>query len=427
MADNNENPSLNFSIEETFDVGTGSPELLKDLLAPESTTEEPGQVTAIETEEAPTQKKQNAPPQPKKTKTTAAIPPTEDEPDDETNKPDPNQSNVLKTFLDYDEEGKGDDDDPEVSNQTDDATPPSEDEPGEGQGFSFGALAKDLFKLGVFVADDDENEDEISIQSGEDFLERFNVEKRKGAIEIVNNFISRFGEDYQAAFEAIFVNGTNPKDYFGTYNNIVNFAELDMEDETNQTHVVRQMLEDQGYEKEDIATEIQRLTNYGDLQSVATKYHKVLLKKEATKLQELQEKAQRDLEQKAALKNQYIQNVNAVLQEKLKTKEFDGIPINPKLASELQDFLLVDKWKTSSGETITDFDRAILELKRPENHATKVKVALLLKILEKDPTLSTLQKRAVTQKTNQLFGEVARQASKSKTGGSGGNKPDPWF
>ena len=139
--------------------------------------------------------------------------------------------------------------------------------------------------------------------------------------------------------------------------------------------------------------------------------------------------SQEELQQKAAIRGQYIQNVQGILGEKLKTKEFDGIPINPKLANELQDFLLVDKWKTPSGETLSDFDRTILDLKRPENHAMKVKVGLLLKILEKDPTLSTIQKTGVSKKTDQLFGEVARQVTKAKSSSTGGSKANPnsWF
>jgi hypothetical protein len=153
----------------------------------------------------------------------------------------------------------------------------------------------------------------------------------------------------------------------------------------------------------------------------------VLVKKEAVKLQQMEQQAEQQLQQKAMVRNQYIQNVQSVLQDKLKTKEFDGIPLNPKLASELQDFLLVDKYKTPSGETLTDFDKTILELKRPENHAMKVKLGLLLKILEKDPTLSTIQRTGVTKKSTQLFEEVARQTSKKP--GSGGNpgKANSWF
>ena len=102
--------------------------------------------------------------------------------------------------------------------------------------------------------------------------------------------------------------------------------------------------------------------------------------------------------------------------------------MNPKLANELQDFLLVDKWKTPSGEHLSDFDRVILDLKRPENHAMKVKVGLLLKILEKDPTLSTIQKTGITKKSTELFGEVARQAQKSSIkSGKTQARPNSWF
>ena len=205
---------------------------------------------------------------------------------------------------------------------------------------------------------------------------------------------------------------------------------MDLSDEANQVRIMKQALSDQGFDQEDVETEVERLKNYGDLESVATKHHKVLVKKEAAKLQQIEAKSEAELQQKAQIRNQYINNVQTILQEKVKSKEFDGIPINPKLAGELQDFLLVDKWKTPTGETLTDFDRAILDMKRPENHAMKVKLGLLMKMLEKDPTLSTIQRTGVTKKSNQLFGEVARQVTKSKTStGTGGSKANPssWF
>jgi hypothetical protein len=132
-------------------------------------------------------------------------------------------------------------------------------------------------------------------------------------------------------------------------------------------------------------------------------------------MQEMEQKAQYEQSQKAQVKNQYITNVQSVLQDKLKAKEFDGIPLNPKLVSEVQEFLLVDKYKTASGELLTDFDKMILDLKKPENHGQKVKIALLLKVLEKDPTLSTIQRTGVTKKTDTLFSEVARQVTKDNS------------
>lgn len=410
MADNQELSQFgNFSIENTMEMGMGSQELLSDLMAPETAASSPEDVTVIKDEPAPAKKSTTSP------ETTS--PPEEKE--------DPSKS--IQDFLlggdDDDEEEDGE----ETTSPAQKAAPAedADEEEEEEAPSQFAALSNDLFKLGVFSKDDDE--EDVTISTPEEFLERFNLEKKKGAIDIVQNFIGQFGEDYQKAFDAIFVKGVDPKDYFGTYNNIQSFSELDLSQENNQVAVIKQALADQGFEQEDIDTEVERLKNYGDLETVATKHHKVLVKKEAAKLAQMEEQKQIELQKQQAFKQQYIQNVQTVLQDKLKAKEFDGIPLNPKLANELQDFLLVDKYQTSSGEKLTEFDRQILELKRPENHALKVKIGLLMKILETDPSLSTIQKRGITKKADDLFTEVARQSSKSAVKSSKTSKPTSWF
>jgi len=405
MADNLDN--IGFSIQDTMDMGMGNQELLNDLMSPDTASSNPEDVTPIIADaEPPTPTAAPAKPRGKE------ITPKEDGEDEDSSQ------SLISNFL-----GDNDDDEeeepvaPKVKETND-------EEEGEQGGTQFTALSNDLFKLGVFSKDD--GEEDVTITTAEEFLDRFESEKKKGASEIVENFIGQFGEDYQNAFDAIFVKGVNPKEYFGIYNQVVNFAEMDLSEESNQMRIMKQTLTEQGFDPEDVETEIERLKNYGDLESVATKHHKVLVKKEATKLQDVERNAEQELKQKAVIRNQYINNVQSILQEKVKAKEFDGIPLNPKLATELQDFLLVDKWKTPSGETLSDFDRAILDMKRPENHAMKVKVGLLLKILEKDPTLSTIQKSGISKKTDQLFGEVARQVSKTGTK-TNSTKPNSWF
>ena len=413
MADNLNSPSFEFSIENTMEMGMGNSELLSDLFEPETSTSSPDGLERIvkEVEDAAPAKTKPAPVKSIGNDVVA------------TDKEEEDTKDEISDFL-----SQGDDDDEEeeetkapVAKKTSEAA----DDDDEPEVTRFGALANDLFKLGVFTKEDDE--DDVEINTPEEFLEKFQVEKKKGAIEVVNNFIGQFGEDYQQAFDAIFVKGVNPKEYFDTFNTIANFSDMDLSQEKNQIAVIKQALTDQGFEPEDVETEVERLQNYGDLESVATKHHKVLVKKEGQKLQQLEQNSERELQQKATIKNQYITNVQTILQDKLKTKEFDGIPLNPKLASELQDFLLVDKYKTTSGETLTDFDRTILEMKRPENHQMKVKVALLLKILEKDPTLSTIQKTGITKKSNVLFGEVARQVEKGVVKGNKSEKSESWF
>ena len=417
MADNLDN----FSIQGTMEMGMGNQELLNDLFSPETSTSNPEDVTPIiKDADAP-----EAPEAPAVKKGKDIIPPKSV--DGKTDEEKAEGQSMIADFLSDDEDDTEDDDTPAPAKpaKAPEATADADADDDTPQGTQFTALANDLYKLGVFTNDDDEDPEPVS--TAEEFLERFETEKKKGASEMVQNFISQFGEDYQEAFEAIFVKGVNPKDYFGTYNQVVNFAEMNLDDENNQIRIMKRALADQGFEPEDIDTEIERLQNYGDLESVATKHHKVLVKKEAAKLQQLEQKSEAELRQKAQIRNQYIANVQNILQEKVKSKEFDGIPINPKLATELQDFLLVDKWKTPSGETLTDFDRAILDMKRPENHAMKVKLGLLMKMLEKDPTLSTIQRTGVTKKSNELFGEVARQVTKAKTASGSGAKPNSWF
>lgn len=426
MAENLDMPQIgNFSIQDTMDMGMGNQELLNDLMSPESATSNPDDIQDIKDEPAPAPTK-------KTTSKQHAIP----DPADPAEPADDKKDEPVKGIQDflYGEDDEESEDEEPATAPAKKATQPADnqedskddDEEGEETPTSqFTALSNDLFKLGVFSKEDEE--EETPIDTPEAFLERFQAEKKKGAIEIVDNFIGQFGEDYQKAFDAIFVKGVDPKDYFGAFSQIQSFAEMDLTQENNQVAVIKQALTDQGFEPEDVITEVERLKNYGDLESVAAKHHKVLIKKEGQKLQQMEQQKEVQLQQQQAIKQQYLQNVNNVLQEKIKAKEFDGIPINPKLAGELQDFLVTDKYKTNSGETLTDFDRTILELKRPENHATKVKLALIMKIMEKDPTLSTIQKTGITKKSNELFGEVARQAQKSSVKSKPSTRSTSWF
>jgi hypothetical protein len=276
MAENLDTPQSfgNFGIENTMEMGMGNAELLNDLMSPETASSSPDDIKEI-TEEAPTPKEA-----PKKAK---SIGETMEE------APEKKEETSIQDFLLGDDEEDEEEESPKTIEKKQ-AAPTEESEDEEPEVSKFGALANDLFKLGVFSKD--EEEDDVTISTPEEFLERFQEEKKKGAIEVVNNFIGQFGEDYQQAFDAIFVKGVNPKEYFGAYNNITSFAELDLSEERNQVSVLKQALNDQGFEAEDIETEIERLKNYGDLETVAAKHHKVLVKKEAAKLQQLEQQSQ---------------------------------------------------------------------------------------------------------------------------------------
>jgi hypothetical protein len=407
----------NFSISDSVEM-SGTQEILEGLYAPETSTSSPDEIEEIG-EEKPLKKKPTT-----STETTLKEEKKKSPKEiaEEARQKAAKQTEKgLNSFLDgeealEDEESEEDQEenkDVKVKETKLTEENESSEEVEETDKNQFEILSKELTNLGVFSKDEDE--EEVVAKTPEEFLERFNYEKEKGAREMISNFISQFGEDRRHAFSAIFEKGVDPKEYFSSYNKIENLSEVDLTKEENQIAVVRAGLAIQGFEATDVDGQIEKFKNYGDLEDMSQKYQKILVKKEAEKISQLEKESELKIQQQAEFKNQYMKNVNTVLQNKLKDKEFDGIPINPKLANELQDFLLVDKYKTSSGEPLTDFDVSILELKRPENHERKVKIALLLKILEKDPTLSTIQKTGVTKKTNQLFGDLVKQTNKTST------------
>lgn len=407
MANEIEDENISFGIQDTIQAGAGSQDLLSGLVAPETSTANPDDVKTIEDADAIAKAKEE--------EGEAAS----------KEKPAVKKDESLGNFLNEEEKEEEEEEEAGAVETAAKSKESEEEEEEEDSNLTpFESISNELIDLGVFSASEEGDE---PITTGEAFLEKFKAEKQKGAMEIVDNFIGQFGQEYQDAFDAVFVKGINPREYFTTTAEINDFSSLDMTNEANQERVVRQALAEQEFDAEDIDSEIERLKNYGDLDTVSQKHHKVLIKKQTKSLAEKAASAQQAQQEKAAIKQKYVGNVNEVLQAKIKEKSFDGIPLNPKIANELQDFLLVDKWKTPSGETLTDFDRYILDLKRPENHETKVKVGLLLKLLEKDPTLSTIQKSGVTKKTNTLFKEVSRHVSKTPGNKKTRTKASSWF
>lgn len=240
MAENLDMPQIgNFSIQDTMDMGMGNQELLNDLLSPESATSNPDDIQDIKDEPAPAPTK-------KTTSKQHAIPDPAEPADDKKDEP----VKGIQDFLYGEDDEESEDDEPATApakkatqtadNQEDSKDDNEEESAPESQ---FTALSNDLFKLGVFSKEDEE--EETAIDTPEAFLERFQAEKEKGAIEIVDNFIGQFGEDYQKAFDAIFVKGVDPKDYFGTFGQIQSFAEMDLTQENNQVAVLKQALTDQ--------------------------------------------------------------------------------------------------------------------------------------------------------------------------------------
>lgn len=417
---------FDFGIEET---SIGSPELLEGLVGGDT---DPDDVEEIE-EGKKKPKKEVKKAVPKKA-AVKAIPKTEDDDADEEDEDEDDFS--LDRQFDEDEE-----DDEEVTDEDEDEDEDDEDEEEEKKPAKtakkkkeeeaeedsdeeesdeeaddstdspFGAISKELFRLGVFNLSEDE-EEEPEMKSGEEFLQRFEMEKKRGAVEVLESFLSKYGEEHRNAFQAIFINGVSPQEYLQAYTQIENYKDLQLDgNEANQEKVVREALRNNGFDVEDIDAEIERIKNYGDLENLAKRYHKALVKREETKLQELSEKKEREKADSERQDKAYQASIGRILTDKAKSKGFDGIPVSQKDAQETFAYMSAKKYKTTNGEFLTEFDRDLLELKRPENHELRVKLALLMR---NKLDLSKVKQAAVSTESRELFSELAVKKKKKK-------------
>ncbi len=161
MAENFDNPQFgNFSIENTMEMGMGNADLLNDLMAPETATGSPDDIKNIADEPAPAApaKKAAAPAAEKASETEEKKDPTAD----------------IQSFLyGADEEEEEEETTPQPAKKeapkAEETPSDTEEESEEEQVSQFTALSRDLFKLGVFSKDEDE--EDVSISTPEEFLE----------------------------------------------------------------------------------------------------------------------------------------------------------------------------------------------------------------------------------------------------------------
>lgn len=280
------------------------------------------------------------------------------------------------------------------------------------------SFSKELFESGILTRDEDEEEELPELKTPEDLFNRLNHEKRKGAVQILENILGNFGEEYREAFNAIYLNRVNPREYFTHLSKIENLASLDLSIVDNQKTVMRHHYKQEfGWDDNKIASKLERLENIGELEEEAKEIHGALVQKEQNSLESKKETERQKLIAEQQLEQDFQNSVHRILSDKLRSKEFDGIPVDQKLAGQTAGYLTEKRWQLPSGKKLSDFEKDILDMDRPENREIKVKYAMLLQLLKQDPTLSRLQKKAVAKETNALFSSLQRAKSSAKKQG----------
>lgn len=273
---------------------------------------------------------------------------------------------------------------------------------------NFSILSKELTKLGIFTKDEDEEGNEIAFTTKDpkEFKSRWEKEKEKGANTKLYNFLNKFGDEYNQMFRDVFVKGANPQEYLSKYAKIESFKDLDLTQQSNQERIFTSYWKQAGLSDELTQKKLEKARDLGDLEDDAKTFHSMLVTREEKSLKDLADQAEQTNLIKQQREAAYHENVGKILQSKMTAGDFDGIPVSKKEAQETFNYLTEKPWKLESGELITEMQKDWLELDRPENHELKVKIALLLK---NKGDLSKIQKKAISEKTDQLFGDLTNK------------------
>jgi len=305
-----------------------------------------------------------------------------------------------------------------------------EEEDNDDEGNPYSIIAKELVNHGVFIPQVDEagNPVDINIKTPEELLERFQLDSRKAAGQTIDRYLSRFGEEYVDMFTNVFEKGVPPIEYLNRYTKIESIKDLDLTNEDNQERIVRELYRTEGRSAEYIDKKMLQHKNYNDLADEATEAQKVLIQKETTAIEQAAAAKQAEIQRKQQIRNEYVSSMNRIISEKMKAKEFDGIPVDPKFAEKIYGYITQIKFQTKDKEELTEFDKDIIDLARPENHELKVKIAMLLQLAKEDPKLTKLAKKAVSKETNKLFEGLQKQGVKTKKQPvEETSKEDNWF
>lgn len=286
----------------------------------------------------------------------------------------------------------------------------------------FEILSKELYKIGVFSPEyDEETGEEIvhTAKTPEEFKKLFEYQKQVSMYSMLDNHLSKFGADRLELFDAIFTKGVEPKEYLPIYNEIEDLEAMSLDAEINQEKIVREAYKRSGLAEDKIEGKIKRLKDIAELQAEAEDLKDMLIEQNKKSLKQ-QEDEKVALQKAEELRDsQYKASITKILTEKTTAKEFDGIPVNPQVAQKAYDFLYNKKWQDANGKKFTDFDKFVLELKKPENHQMLVKAGLLF---QNNLDLTKVQKKAVSNESSELFKDLATKKTKQAKKAT----PAPW-
>lgn len=321
----------------------------------------------------------------------------------------------LKKIEATDEKEKGQED--EGLLETAKETPPQID---VDENTIFSQLGEGLSKLGVLSLPEDSKDFQWNQES---FIERLEAAKLEGAENIVQDYLQAV-ENGEELFKALFIDKV-PIESFANYTkSIIDYSSIDVSEnagdnrEKNQTRVVRDYLKTLGQEDEEINSQIEYLKDTDKIGAFSEKYKAKLVERSIKERENAVLQAKTLEQQKIKEKETFLSSMATELRAAVKNKELDGFPISEKEANELFVYSTKPVWKIpSTGQELSDFDKALMELRKDPKAFIK-----LAKLVKNGLDIKDAVKTQSTKENNKIFNNL-KQAAKV----SGAKDEDPFL
>ena len=266
---------------------------------------------------------------------------------------------------------------------------------------------------GIFKHVDLEEEEEDDLDENR-FNELLNEEYESEVSARLETWANEELDDDAKAFIAFKQKGGKTQDFLNRIKDF-NVLDGDISDETFQKNVIREQLEAEDWDDEEIKDRLETLEESGRLSTTAEKYYTRMKNKAQKEKDSLIKNQERVRENQERSKREFKDNLRTTLNS---IKEVKGIKINTREKNTLFNFI-TNEDQVIGTRKVTGFQKAIAEAVQDEN-----KIILLAKMLNSDFDLSDLEKQIKNKEVNKLKENLEsrkdlRPRNSSSTGSQG--------
>lgn len=240
------------------------------------------------------------------------------------------------------------------------------------------------------------------------FFDEVSMEKAQASIEDI--LTAKKGDEGLELFNDLFVKNAPVKEYLALYAEEQDYSSLDLEKVGNQKLMIKAYLEEMGQDEDEIFEQIETLEERGVLKERAEKYQGKIVELRASERKQMADQAEAHEKERARLIRERDASLSKVVEEAVKTKEINGIPLSIDDHKTLLPYMTAPAYRTPTGQNVTQMEKDLMELRKDP-----VKWTALAKLIKEGLNVKPIQNKGVDDKKEQLFNFTRAKKTPTKS------------